>query len=80
MVGACSAHGWVGSECRTRVVKFKGRDQLEGLDVNGRTPLKLILTECKGVDRIHLASHMVQLRALMNTVIKLRVPQKSGIS
>jgi hypothetical protein len=34
--------------------------------------------ECEGVNRMHLAHHKDQWRALVNTVINLGVPYKAG--
>jgi len=48
---------------------------LGDLGVDGRIVLKLILEiRCEGVDWIHLAQDRDQWRALVNTVVELRVP------
>jgi hypothetical protein len=35
--------------------------------------------DCLGVIRIHLAQNSVQWRAVLSTVMNIRVPQKTGI-
>jgi hypothetical protein len=49
----------------------KERDHLEDQDVDGWTILKWIL---EGLDWIDMAEDMEQWRALVNTVLNLRVP------
>jgi hypothetical protein len=50
----------------------KERDHWKGLDVGGRIILKCMLES--GTDWIHLTQNKRQWRALVNTVIILRVP------
>jgi hypothetical protein len=54
----------------------KKRDHYEDQDVGGWTILKWILREIKwdGMDWIELAQDRDQWRALVNTVMNLRVP------
>jgi hypothetical protein len=54
----------------------KKRDHLEDQDVGGWTILNWILRETgwDGVDWIDMAQDRDQWRALVNTVLKLRVP------
>jgi hypothetical protein len=47
---------------------LKGTNYLEDLSVDGKMKIG-----CEGVDRMHLAQYSVQWRALMNTVMSLRV-------
>jgi hypothetical protein len=53
----------------------KVRDHWENLDVGGWTILKWILREIgwDGMDRIDVAQHRDQWRALLNMVMNLRV-------
>jgi len=59
---------------------LKGRDHLEDLGIGERIILEWILKhmEWKGVDWMELSQDKVQWRALVNAVMKLRVPQKAG--
>jgi hypothetical protein len=59
---------WLGS--------LKGRDHPENLGVDGRTNIKIVVKEivCEDVDWIHLAQDWVRCRAIVNTVMNLRVP------
>jgi hypothetical protein len=54
----------------------KERDHWEDLEVGGRIILRWLLREigCGGMDWIDLAQDKDQWRALMNTVMNLRVP------
>jgi uncharacterized protein YjcR len=58
----------------------KVRDHREDLDVGGWTILKWILREIgwDGTDWIDLAQDRDQWRALMNTLMNLRVPENAG--
>jgi hypothetical protein len=52
----------------------KVRDHWEDQDVGGWTILKCILERSDGMDWIDLAQDRDQQRALVNTVMNLRVP------
>jgi hypothetical protein len=52
----------------------KERDYWEDQDVVGWTILKLVLETWDGVDWIDMAQDKDQWRALVNTVLNLRVP------
>jgi hypothetical protein len=54
----------------------KGKDQLEDVGIDMRITLELALIEIvlEDVDWIHLAQDRDQGRAVVNTVMKLRVP------
>jgi hypothetical protein len=52
----------------------KERDHWEDQDVGGWTILKWILERGDGVDWIDMAQDRDQWRALVNTVLNLRVP------
>jgi hypothetical protein len=56
------------------VGKPEGKGPLGRLDVGGRIILKCILEKWDGMDWIHLAQYRDQWRALVNTVMNLRVP------
>jgi hypothetical protein len=56
----------------------KERDHWEDEDVDGRTILKWILEREDGMDWIDLAQDRDQWRALVNTVMNLRVPHNAG--
>jgi hypothetical protein len=77
MGGACSAYGGRG-ELFTRLSRgnLKERDQLEDPDVDGSIILRWIFRKLRsgGVDWIELAQDRDRLRALVNAVMKLRVP------
>jgi hypothetical protein len=45
---------------------------------NGRRILKRILKKYEGVDWIHLAQDRDQWRAVVKTVMNVRIPQKAG--
>jgi hypothetical protein len=49
------------------------RDHWEDQDVGGRTILKCILEKSDGMDWIDLAQGMDQWRALVNTVMNIRI-------
>jgi hypothetical protein len=59
---------------------LKGRDHLEDLHVDGRKIFKSDLRETgwEDVDLIYLAQDRDQWQMLVNTVMNLGVPQKSG--
>jgi hypothetical protein len=52
----------------------KERDHWEDRNVDGRTILGLILERTDGMDWIDVAQNRNQWRALVNTVMNLRVP------
>jgi hypothetical protein len=59
---------------------LKGEDHLGDLDVmEGYYWSGLTETGCEGMDSIHLRQDRDKWRALVNTVMKLRVPQKAGL-
>jgi hypothetical protein len=63
------------------VGKLKGRDHLEDPRVDGNIlNITMNLREIarEGVDWMHLAQNSVQWRALVNTIMSLRVPLKAG--
>jgi hypothetical protein len=55
---------------------LKGRDHAEDLGVDGRINIRMDLREIgwEGVDWMHLDQDRGQWRALMNTVMDIRVP------
>jgi hypothetical protein len=54
------------------------RDHWEDRDVNGWTILGWILGRWDGVDWIDIAQNRDQWRALVNTIMNLRVPLNAG--
>jgi hypothetical protein len=61
------------------VGKTEGQRPLGRLRVAGRIILKWILEkQDEGVDWIHLAQDRDRWRALVNTIMNLRVPQRTG--
>jgi hypothetical protein len=54
----------------------RGENYFGGLDIDGRNNTKVGLKEmgCDGVDWIHLAQDWDQWRAIVKTVMNLRVP------
>jgi hypothetical protein len=56
--------------------KLNGRDHLEDLSVYGEDNIRMDLRQIvwEGVDWMQLAQDRDQWRALVNTVMKLRVP------
>jgi hypothetical protein len=56
----------------------KERDHWEDQDVGGSTILKWILERWDGVDSMDIAQDRDQWRALVNTVLNLRVPYNTG--
>jgi hypothetical protein len=67
--------GEISSTYRILVENLKGRDNSEGLGVDGSAILR-ILKEigCEGVGWIHLAQYRVQWRALVDTVMDFPIP------
>jgi hypothetical protein len=63
---------------RILVGKSEGKDHLEDLDIGGRIILEWISDRMGGIDWIDLAQDRDQWRALVNTVMNLRVPQNVG--
>jgi len=61
---------------------LKGRDHLRDPGVDGRYNSRMDLRGIwwEGFDWIHLAQVRDQWQVLVNSVMKLRVPQKEGIS
>jgi hypothetical protein len=59
----------------------KGKEHLEDLGVEGSITLKRILVKIgwDGVNWIHLAQDRNQRRALVATIMNLRVPARRGI-
>jgi hypothetical protein len=76
MGGACGAHGEVRGEYNILVGRPEGRRQLERPSRRWEDNIKIDLREIGfgDVDWIHWAQERDRWRALMNTVMNLRVP------
>jgi hypothetical protein len=70
MGGACSTNGEKRNAYRILVGKPEGETPL----IDGWTILKWILERWNGVEWIDMAQDREQWRALVNTVLNLRVP------
>jgi len=74
MSGVCSTH----VECEKYSVywedKFKGRDHLGDLGIDGRMILEWIIREWGILKWMHLVQDRDQLWALVNMVMHLRIP------
>jgi hypothetical protein len=58
---------------------LRGRGESEQVGIGGRIILKWIYgNRVCGVDWIHVAQGRARYRALVNTVMNVRVPQKAG--
>jgi hypothetical protein len=73
---ACSTNGQKKNECRIFVGKSEGKRPLERSRRWWVDNIKMVLAEtgCGGMDWIDLAQDRDQWRALVNTVMNLRVP------
>jgi hypothetical protein len=80
MVRACSTNGEKKNTYSILVGKPEGRRPLGRPRCRWMDNIKIDPREARwdGVDWIHLAQDKDQWRALMNTVMKLRVPENAG--
>jgi hypothetical protein len=63
-----------GEQERTILLKnVQGRGHLGGKGINGRTILKMILDKCEVVSWTELTNNIIQWRAFVNVVMRLRV-------
>jgi len=74
MGGACGAYGEGRGVHLVLVGKPEGKRPLEDLDIDGRIILMWIFGKLEGGDWLELAQDRDRWRALLNTVMNLRVP------